>query len=75
MTQFDLTTLRSDKLLFGLMLFPPDIEYRKPGLTHAVLAAGVGLVADVTDAAVAPSQVLTHAVLTDVRVQGTLVDV
>lgn len=56
-------------------LFPPDIEYRKTGLTHAVLAAGVGLVANVTDAAVAPSQVLTHAVLTDVRVQGTLVDV
>lgn len=44
-------------------------------LTHAGFAAGVGLVADVTDAAVASSQVLTDAVLTDVWVQGALVDV
>jgi len=44
-------------------------------LTDTVLAAGVRLVADVADTAVASSQVLTHAVLADVRVQGALVDV
>ena len=44
-------------------------------LTNTVLPAGVRLVADVADAAVASSQVLTHAVLTDVRVQSALIDV
>ena len=44
-------------------------------LTHTVLAALVGLVTSVTDAAETASQVLTHSVTTDVRVQATLVDV
>lgn len=44
-------------------------------LTNTVFAAGVRLVTDVTDAAITSSQVLTYAVLTDVRVQGTLIDV
>lgn len=44
-------------------------------LTHAVFAAGVRLVANVADAAVAPSQVLAHPVGADLRVQGALVNV
>lgn len=44
-------------------------------LTDAGFAAIVRLVADVADAAVASSQVLAYAVLTDVWVQGALVDV
>lgn len=44
-------------------------------LTDAGFAAVVRLVADVADAAVASSQVLAYAVLTDVWVQGALVDV
>lgn len=46
-----------------------------PELTHAVLARGIRLVAQVADAAVAPTQVLTHAVGADVRVEGTFIDV
>lgn len=44
-------------------------------LTDTVFATGVRLVANVTDAAVASSQVLTYAILTDVWIQGTLIDV
>lgn len=46
-----------------------------PKLTHTVLAGGVRLVAQVADAAVAPPQVLTHAIGADIRVEGTLIDV
>lgn len=46
-----------------------------PKLTHTVLARGVRLIAQVADAAVAPPQVLTHAIGADVRVEGTLIDV
>lgn len=44
-------------------------------LTDAGFATVVRLVADVADAAVASSQVLAYTVLTDVWVQGALVDV
>lgn len=44
-------------------------------LTHAILAASVRLVADVTDATVAPTQVLADTVLTNVWVQSAFVDV
>lgn len=37
-------------------------------LTHAVFATGVRLPAEVTNAAVAPTQVLTHPILADVWV-------
>lgn len=46
-----------------------------PELTHAVLARGIRLVAQVADTAVAPAQVLAHAVGADVWVQGTFIDV
>lgn len=46
-----------------------------PELTHAVLARGIRLVAQVADAAVAPTQVLAHAVGADVWVEGTFIDV
>lgn len=42
---------------------------------NTVFPTGVRLVTDVTNAAVASSQVLTYAVLTNVRVQGTFIDV
>lgn len=44
-------------------------------LTNTVFATGVSLIANVTDAAVASSQVLTYAILTNVWVQCTLIDV
>lgn len=44
-------------------------------LTNTVFATDVWLITDVTDAAVASSQVLTYAILTNVRVQCTLIDV
>lgn len=44
-------------------------------LTNAGFATDVRLVADVADAAVASSQVLAYAILTDFWVQGALVDV
>lgn len=44
-------------------------------LTHAILAASVRLVADVTDATVAPAQVLADPILTDVWIQSAFVNV
>lgn len=44
-------------------------------LTNTVFATGVGLVADVTDAAIASPQILTNAILANVWVQCTLINV
>ena len=55
---------------------PTPLPFHLPGtLTHALLAGCACLVAQVADAAVAAPQVLTHTVGTDIRVEGTLVDV
>lgn len=54
----------------------PSPPVHSPGtLTSALSAIRDCLVAQVADAAVAAPQVLTHAVGTDVRVEGTFVDV
>lgn len=66
-----LSSCNRDQLLTGAAETGSDAQ----PLTDAGFAAIVRLVADVADAAVASSQVLAYAVLTDVWVQGALVDV
>lgn len=65
MTEMELISARPVALIAG----------QAWSLTHAVLATRVRLPAEVADAAVAPTQVLTHPVFADVWVQTALVDV